>query len=236
MRMKNEKMTGKGWKTHTGFTLIELLVVVAIIAVLVAMLLPALAQAREASRTVFCSGNLRQMGLFFQMYANEYSDWLPMSLHTASGPGNRMWRIVLPRLYCNGQTAGDVRVLHCPSQPPHQGSPAWDFGMNSYINNEDPAWSPIFYKMNTLPSQVKVVIVAENNYVNWPNYENSCVVPWVWTGNGGQIDARHAGKANLLFADSHAALYGHYPITAGVPWEQQYILDGTIWKPFGMTP
>ena len=78
-------------KGQRGFTLIELLVVIAIIAILAAMLLPALASAKFRAKVTTCTSNLRQWTLVANMYAGDHKDMLPVDV--PNGGGDYAWDI-----------------------------------------------------------------------------------------------------------------------------------------------
>src|SRR5262245_57615097 len=110
-----------------GFTLVELLIVVGIIAVLVAILLPALNKARESAKSAECLSNLRQIGLAFAIYGNSGGKYYPTYKYT-NGLGHTVnwYHVIFPKSHPDsGASPVETRLpLFCPNGLSYPGSAA----------------------------------------------------------------------------------------------------------------
>jgi len=213
-------MMGKTRKTRSlsvAFTLIELLVVIAIIAILAAMLLPALQRARESARQAVCLNNLKQLGLAFTMYADDYDDFLPPARDTASS--GKYW-------YSWGKLSdyltGNVGVvgLRCPSNP---SSNLFSYGisMNQVFDYGDSATPsmklgrvrPTTYLLADTQGSWRMFSPASPGYnlkrdTDGDGIDDSYTVAAGYQYNkvafGRHGDPPAHGKANFLFADGSA--------------------------------
>ncbi len=190
-----------------GFTLIELLVVIAIIAILAALLLPALARAKESARTTHCLSNLRQLGLAVSLYIEDFADEFPRSQHSAFVHGAMPWeRTVAGYLGASATTWTNLLrgVYHCPTDP--RAAP-WSYGLNVYFElgpEDDYAEKPRSWRRVTqLPRPAATIVFAENTSAA------DHIMPHYWITPADAVDlaaTRHRQRANYAFADGHARL------------------------------
>jgi prepilin-type N-terminal cleavage/methylation domain-containing protein/prepilin-type processing-associated H-X9-DG protein len=182
-------------KTLRGFTLIELLVVIAIIAIIAALLLPALSRARQKARAIACLNNLRQLGLGAVMYCGENEDTLPQSSHEHASWVGRL------------QPLTGTNVYRCPDDKNKQRR--YSYALNDFLTvHPFGAETLDFSKLTSLPSPSATFYLAECD----DEYDGADHFHFADASSGGYSPAvfplqvavqRHQSGANYLFADGH---------------------------------
>lgn len=190
--------------TKRAFTLIELLVVISIIGILASLLLPALSLAKAKVRQTTCAGNLRQVSLAIRLYADDWSDSLPVLPEPnpyPNGIGAYYKQLVKGYLGLKGPAAPNERVFECPSDRLIK-TQAWH-AFTSYTFNGfevGPRAIPRITgkRMSAINNTAKAVLAGE-----WPAFFGGSWHPLI---NQEHPDA----KAMLSFVGGHAGIVKIY--------------------------